>query len=227
MIHDLVLRWVVTGLFVLSAAECGFAIITHRRPWTSVLNNGLHFAMAVAMVVMAWPWSAQLPTTGPAIFFLLAALWFVSIAVAAAHKTAHRGLYGYHGLMMLATAWMYAIMNGDLLPLRTKSDMSMPEMPRSTTSMPPSGGMSMPPSSAMTMPPGGMNMPASSGPPVWFTAVGWIGTLSFAAAAVFWTYWCFIERRREEAWHRSLASLCQAMMAAGTTIFFLATLFSL
>ena len=176
MIHDLVLRWVVTGLFVLSAAECGFAIITHRRRWTSVLNNGLHFVMAVAMVVMAWPWSAQLPTTGPAIFFLLAALWFVSIAVAAAQTIAYRGLSGYHGLMMLATAWMYAIMNGDLLPLRSKSDMSMPDMPMSTTSMPPTSGMSMPSG-------GGMNMPASSGPPVWFTAVGWIGTLSFAAAA--------------------------------------------
>jgi Domain of unknown function (DUF5134) len=236
MIHDLVLRWVVSGLFVLSAAECGFAIITHHRRWTSVLTNGLHFVMAVAMVVMVWPWGAQLPTTGPAIFFLLAALWFVSRAVAAAQTTAHRGLYGYHGLMMLATAWMYAIMNGDLLALRSKSDMSMPDMPMSTTSMPPTSGMTMPPSRGMSMPPssamtmpsgGGMNMPASSGPPLWFTAVGWIGTLSFAAAAVFWTYWSFIQRRREEAWHRSLASLCQAMMAAGMAIFFLATLFSL
>jgi len=36
-----------------------------------------------------------------------------------------------------------------------------------------------------------------------------------------------MERRREEAWHRSLGSLCQAMMAAGMTILFLATLFSL
>ena len=52
MIHDLVLRWLVTGLFVLSAAECVFAIITQRRPWTSVVSNGLHFVMAVAMVVM-------------------------------------------------------------------------------------------------------------------------------------------------------------------------------
>lgn len=55
MIHDLMLRWVVTGLFVLTAAECGLAIIAKRRPWTLIVNHGLHFAMAVAMAVMAWP----------------------------------------------------------------------------------------------------------------------------------------------------------------------------
>lgn len=57
MIHDLMLRWVVTGLFVLTAAECGLAIIAKRRPWTLIVNHGLHFAMAVAMAVMAWPWA--------------------------------------------------------------------------------------------------------------------------------------------------------------------------
>lgn len=74
MIHDLMLRWVVTGLFVLTAAECGLAIIAKRRPWTLIVNHGLHFAMAVAMAVMAWPWGARVPTTGPAVFFLLAAV---------------------------------------------------------------------------------------------------------------------------------------------------------
>ena len=139
----------------------------------------------------AWPWSAQLPTTEPAVFFLVAAIWFVTIAVVGAQTTARRVLYGYHGLMMLATAWMYAIMNGDLLPLQS------------------------------------MNMPRSGGAPVWFTAVGWFGTLSFAAAAVFWTYRYFVERHSEATRRRSLGSLCQAMMATGTTIFFLATLFSI
>jgi hypothetical protein len=199
MIHDLVLRWVVTGLFVLSAAECVFAIITQRRPWTSVVSNGLHFVMAVAMVVMTWPWSAQLPTTEPAVFFLLAAIWFVTMAVVAPQTTTRRVLYGYHGLMMLATAWMYAIMNEDLRPRRSsaKSDMPMP------------------------------SMPSSGGVPVWFTAVGWFGTLSFASAAVFWTCRYFIERRSEATRRRSLGSLCQAMMATGMSIFFLATLFSI
>jgi len=204
MIHELVLRWVVTGLFLLSAADCGFAIVTKRRPWTVVVNHGLHFVMAVAMAVMTWPSSAQLPTTGPAVFFLLAALWFVTMAVVGVRTTALRGLYGYHGLMMLATAWMYAIMNGHLLPVRssTQSDMSMPDM---TTSA--------------------MNMPASSGSPTWFTAVNWFGTLIFAAAAGFWTYRYFIERHHEANRYRTLGNLGEAMTAAGFAILFLATLF--
>nr|WP_139809739.1 DUF5134 domain-containing protein [Mycobacterium avium] len=81
MIHDLMLRWVVTGLFALTAAECGLAIVRKRRPWTSLLNHGLHFVVAVAMAAMAWPLSTQLPTMGPAVFFLLVAVWFAMMAV--------------------------------------------------------------------------------------------------------------------------------------------------
>lgn len=70
MIHDLALRWVVTGLFVLTATECVLAIVGKRRPWTWVVSHGLHFVMAVAMVMMAWPPSgAQLPSTGATVFF--------------------------------------------------------------------------------------------------------------------------------------------------------------
>ena len=110
--------------------------------------------------------------------------------------------------MMLATAWMYAIMNGHLLPVqsstqhRTQPDMSMP-------------GMDMP----------AVNMPASNESPIWFDAVGWIGAVGFAVAAVFWTYRYVIERQHEAARCRSLGNLGQAMMAAGMTILFLATLF--
>ncbi|MGH3634758.1 DUF5134 domain-containing protein [Mycobacterium sp.] len=172
MIHDLLLRWIVTGLFVLSAAESGLAIITERRPWTLILSRGLHFIMAVAMALMAWPWSMQFPTRGPAVFFLLAALVFVAMAVFAARTTALRGVHGYHGLMMLATAWMYAIMDGHLLAVRS-----------------------------------------STGSPIWFSAVNWFGTVGFAVATVCWTY------------RRSPGDLSQAMMAAGMSIFFLATLF--
>lgn len=208
MIHDLMLRWVVTGLFVPTAAECGLAVVTKRRPWTTVVSHGLHVIMAVAMAAMAWSWSARLPTTGPAVFFLLAAVWFVTMAVVAARTTAPRVLCGYHGLMMLATAWMYASMNGHLLPVQSST--------RHATQP----GKSMPGTDMAAM-----NMPASGGSPIAFSAVNWFGTVGFAAAAVFWTCRYSIERKHEAARSGPLGSLGQAMMAAGMAILFSAELF--
>ncbi|KZS70782.1 hypothetical protein A4G27_25115 [Mycobacterium kansasii] len=199
MIHQLILRWVVTGLFALPAAECGLAIVTKGRPWRAVVGHGLHLLMAVAMAVMAWPWSARLPSTGPAVFFLLACVWFVTTAVVAPRQTAPRVLYGYHGLMMLATAWMYVTMNGHLLTVRSSAqhDIAMP----------------------------GMDMPASSASPLWVGAVNWCGTVVFAVAAAFWTSRYVVERQHGAARLRTLGSLGQAMMASGMAILFLAMLF--
>jgi Trk-type K+ transport system membrane component len=204
MIHDIVLRWVVIGLFALTAVEYGVAVITKPRPWTSAVNHALHVVMAVAMVVMAWPWSTQLPTTGPAVFFLLAAVTFAAMAIFAIRTTSRRELYFYHGLMMLATAWMYVIMDSHLMSAgwSTQPDMSMPGMDVSS-----------------------MNMPATHETPLWFSVVGWIGAVGFAVATVFWTYRYVLDRRRKTAPRRSLGDLGQAMMAAGMAIFFLATLF--
>ncbi|BBX95512.1 DUF5134 domain-containing protein [Mycobacterium lacus] len=207
MIHDLTLRWVVSALFTLSAAECGIAIVTQRRPWTLVLGHGLHFAMAVAMAVMAWPRGARIPATGPAVFFLLAAVWFVTMAVVASGPPALRSLRGYHGLMMLATAWMYAIMSDHLLPVR--SSIQQPTQP----------DMAMP---AQDM--AGMNMPTSGASSLWFSAVNWIGMVGFAVAAVFWTYRYSMERRHHATRSRSLGTLGQAIMAAGMAIMFRAAL---
>jgi Domain of unknown function (DUF5134) len=86
----------------------GFAMVTQRRAWASAVGNGLHFVMAIAMAVMVWPWGAQSPTTGPTVFFLLATAWFVTMIIVAAQTTAQRAACGYHALMMLAMAWMYA-----------------------------------------------------------------------------------------------------------------------
>lgn len=206
MIHDLVLRWVVIGLFALVAVEYAVAIVTNPRPWTSAVNQALHFVMAAAMVVMAWPWSAKLPTTEPAVFFLLAALAFVVMAIFAVRPTFRRKPYAYHGLMMLATAWMYAIMDSRWMPATssTRRDMSMPGMDMSS-----------------------MNMSASNKSPIWFDAVGWIGVVGFALTAVFWSYRYFVDRHRKLTPRRSLGDLGQAMMAAGMAISFLATLFAI
>ncbi|ORV65511.1 DUF5134 domain-containing protein [Mycobacterium gastri] len=198
MIHDLILRWGVTGLFVLAASECGLAIVTKRGPWTMAVSHWWHLVMAVAMAAMAWPWGARLPTTGPAVFFLLGTVWFMAVAVAAARTVAVFALYGYHGLMMLATAWMYVIMD-----------------PRLSGTGP-----------ATSMP--GMDMDAahvsSTGPPVWFNAANWLGAAGFAVAAVLWTY-SYFSQRQHKATRCSLGNLGQAMMAAGMSILFVAALF--
>jgi hypothetical protein len=206
MIHDIVLRSIVIGLFTLTAIEFGVAVFTKRSPWTSVVNHALHFVMAVAMVLMALPLCAKLPTTGPAVFFLLAGLAFVAMAAFAVHGATRRELYVYHGVMMLSTAWMYAIMNTRLMPAHA---MAQPAM-----SMP---GMAMSP----------MDMPAANETPAWFSTIGWVGAVGFALAAVFWTYRYVLDHRRKVAPRRSLGDLGQAMMAAGMAIFFLSTLFQI
>ncbi len=68
-------------------------------------------------------------------------------------------------------------------------------------------------------------MPASSGPPVWFSAVNWLAAVGFAVAALFWTYWYFVKRQHEPSLFRSLGNLSQAGMAIGMSILFSATLF--
>ncbi|MBS4728825.1 DUF5134 domain-containing protein [Mycobacterium sp. SM1] len=197
MIHDLLLRWMVTGLFAVSAVESARLAIRERRPWTTVLTHGLHFAMAVAMAVMAWPWMGRFPQAGPVAFFSLATVWFVALAIFAARTTTLRELYGYHGFMMLACAWMFASTNRAM-----------------SASMP---GMAL----AMTA----MDMPAGGGPPAWFSAVNWLGTFSFAAAAVFWTARYVREHRHGIAGLRPVHDLKQAMMATGMAIEFLAMVF--
>ncbi|MEE6170180.1 MULTISPECIES: DUF5134 domain-containing protein [unclassified Mycolicibacterium] len=204
MIGDLFLRWIVTALFVISALECGYAIATGHRSWTHVVGHLLHFVMAVAMAVMAWPRGAALPTMGPMVFFAAAALWFAAIVVTTA---AHRAVAGYHAFMMLAMAWMYAVMNGGLLPGQTMS------------------GHHDTQASAMAMDMPGMDMSvateASTGPsyPGWIDAVDWLCTVAFAAAAVWWLYRYFAARQADPARYQ-LGAACQAMMAAGMAVMF-------
>lgn len=207
MIQDIFLRWIVTALFVLSAAECLFAIATGPRTWTHVVRDLLHLIMSVAMVAMAWPWGATLPTTGPMVFFLLAAVWFVAVGFTG---VGHRVVNGYHALMMLAMAWMYAVMNGNLLPGQGGTAHGAHDMKSPHTSMP---GMDM----------SGMDASSSGGGyPAWIAAINWLCTIGFAIAALWWLYRCFAVRKAEptQPWHRFLGAARQAMMAAGMAIMF-------
>lgn len=203
MIHDLLLRWVVTGLFALGATEFGLLLLIRRLPATAAVSHGLQLLMAISMSVMAWPWGAKVPTVGPAVFFLLAALWFLAVAIIAVRSRYPRMSNGYHALMMLATAWMYVSINN---PLHVHS----PHSPST-----PMGGMDM----------AAMNEQASSEAPALFTAVNWIGAVVFTIAAAFWVSTYFVERRRATTRFGPLGDVAQAMTAVGMAILFAATLF--
>jgi hypothetical protein len=207
MIHDIVLRWVVTGLSALSAGAWGLAIVSRHRVWTEAVRCGLHFVMAIAMLVMVWPWGAQLPATGPAVFFVLAAVWFVILSLNPAEVPGEtvplRTVYGYHALMMLAMAWMYTFIHGLLSP----------------------GHSSM--HHHMDMDMVGKEVQTSAGSPAWITAIDWFWFVGFAVAAVFWTSGFGIKRPDGSTynWWRSLNTPAQITMAAAMSIMFGATLF--
>jgi hypothetical protein len=209
VINDLLLRWVATGLFVLSAAVWGFAVVTQHRAWTSAISNGLHFVMAIAMAVMVWPWGAHVPTTGPALFFLVATAWFVTMIVVSARTMAQRAVCGYHALMMLAMVWMYADTKHHHFPNHsgshhpTSPDTPMPGMDVAATGTPTSESHE------------------------WVSAFNWFWFVGFAVATIFWAYRFTRERRYGAAddWHGRMGSGAQAMTAAGMAIAFGAILF--
>lgn len=166
----------------------------------------MHFLMAVGMAVMAWPWSTQSPSTGPAVFFLLSAGWFTAIGIIVARSPGSRLLYAYHVVMMLATAWMYADMNGPSL----------------------SGHLSAQPSASMSgMQVAAMNGSANSAAPPWFSVVNWLGAIIFVIAAAFWTGKYFVARAHAIPRRRSWGDLAQAALAGGMAILFLAALFTI
>lgn len=198
MIDDLPLRWLLTGLFLLSGA--GFAISINRRSWTSLLSHGLHVAMSVAMAVMVWPQDLRLPTTLPELFFLAAAAWFVMTAILTARVVTQRVVRAYNALTMLAMAWMYAV-SGPLFPGQATAGHAGHHH-----HVPGMSGMS------------GMSKPG--GTPEWIDAANGTWTALFTIATVIWTCRYLARRRRTRVWRRRIGSAVQAMMAAGMAIVF-------
>ncbi|NTY58532.1 DUF5134 domain-containing protein [Mycolicibacterium sphagni] len=219
MIGDLPLRWFVTILFVLAAAECLYALaVGNRRPAT-VVSQLLHVVMAVAMAVMAWPWGAALPTVAPMVFFLLATGWFVAVT-ASPLGAGHRIAGGYHALMMLAMAWMYAVMNGRLLPGQESYAVDAGSAQSGASGHAGHAGMNMP---GMDM--SGTDAPTTDGSgggyPAYIDTLNWVCTVGFAIAAVCWLYrYLAVRMDRTPGGGVPLGCLCQSMMAAGMAIMF-------
>ncbi|RPA57196.1 DUF5134 domain-containing protein [Gordonia oryzae] len=233
MIDDIVLRWAVSLLFALAAAQCAYLILTRRMPWQAYVGHVLHLVMSVAMLAMAWPFSADWPTTGPMWFFVVAAAWFlVSLAlqpslrptddcgcVPPTNTPLGRLTAVYHATMMGAMAWMYAVMNGAVLhdgqtthamALGTGSSASVTVLAHNHDEMP---GMNMP----------GMDMGHHAAQPGYVTPVNWILSIGFALAAAVWLYLYFARRRAAVASKDLMTfagDLCQVFMALGMALMF-------
>lgn len=209
MIQDLTLRWFVTALFVFSAGVCIAAIVRNRHRPEALVSHGLHAIMALAMAVMGWPRGAELPSRAPMVFFAAAAVWFAVVAVRGA---GHRVANGYHTLMMLAMAWMYAAMGGLPLPRKSPAATEMAGMDMAGHGG--HAGHGAHGGHAAATAPGG-------GPADWVGALNWVCTLGFAAATVYWLY-RFVTARVQPAQGgpSSVGILCQLAMAAGMAIMF-------
>jgi len=196
LIYDVTLRWVVTALFVLSAAACVRAMVVDRQLVSNVVSHTVHIIMAIAMVVMAWPRGADLPARAPMIFFLAVSLWF---AVETVRSGSHRVVRAYNMMLMLATSWMYAAMGGLNLVTSSASD-SMAAMPGMTMSQTPDVSESM----------------------NWVGPLNWVCTIGFVVAAMFWLYRVIAARIEAVAdtAHQTAGLLCQLAMAAGMAIMF-------
>jgi hypothetical protein len=213
MIEDLFLRWVVTTLFVITAPGCLYGIAAGRLSRAGIVGSSLHALMAIAMVVMAWPHGADIPTTGLLLASLLATASFAAVAVV---RTERRRTNAYHAMMMLAMAWMYAAMRGGRQP--ASSDVAGASTHHHSSSMP---GMDMP---GMDMP--GMDVPATetahhaTGTPLLSTGLNLLFTIGFAVAGAWWLLWLFARRRTEpllsSGGHLGIAP--RATMAAGMAI---------
>lgn len=208
MIQDLVLRWIVTLMFLFSAAVCVRSITADRHSGADVISHSLHAVMAVAMAVMAWPRGADLPPRTPMVFFAAAALWFT---VVTARTAGHRAANAYHTAMMLAMAWMYAAMGG--LPVHTGDDAGA--MAGADLSMAGMGGGHAGH--------GGRSAAGLSAEPLgWYGSLNRLCVIAFAIAAAYWLYRFITARLQGSAGaaDHSVGILCQFAMAAGMGIMF-------
>ena len=121
MIATHALRWILTVLFTavstLSAARTLRPGVPRSHAATERVTHTLHALMGVAMALMVWHWGAGLPVIPQAVFFALAAAWFLVSALLRGqwvwrgqgedHPRTHAVL---HALMMGAMAWMLLAM---------------------------------------------------------------------------------------------------------------------
>ncbi|KQU01948.1 hypothetical protein ASG56_20735 [Rhodococcus sp. Leaf7] len=185
MIADGTLRWICTALFVAAAGYC-VSRLAHVGRTRGVIDHGLHLAMCVAMIAMAWPWGLGVPLLPQGVFFGAATLWFVFTAaqgvLASVRRRVDVGRHGpvmaaYHAFMMAAMVWMVVVMAG-WLPDTAAHDHS--------------GGDSMAGDASAHAHHAAMETSArTSAGSEWVSLVSYALTLAFAAAAILWLHRMF------------------------------------
>lgn len=124
MVTEDVPRWVLSVAFAVAVGYYLGRMVTHRRYGArrSVLDEGLHALMGVAMIAMLWSWGSGIPIMAYVLVFTAAALWFVAEALFAGHSpatgpvvTGHcagpAGNAWYHALMMASMVWMAVLLS--------------------------------------------------------------------------------------------------------------------
>jgi hypothetical protein len=211
MIDEFVLPLVITAVFSVGILQCLYVLAAQQGSLRCRINTLLHFVMSVAMIVMAWSAGTQLPTHELMVFFGLAAIWFIGLAVADASGVRARLVDSYHAVMMAAMVWMFAVM---------QTGRSAGHSGHSHLHDAHASGMHM--SSAIEA--SSMQFSPRISEPTWVTAINWIAALGFAIATVYWLRRFVAERPPDPLSHDvQLARpelLCQVCTAAGSAIMF-------
>jgi hypothetical protein len=146
------------------------------------------------------------------VFFGLAAIWFIALAVADVSGVRQRVVDGYHSVMMAAMVWMFAVMhNGPSIGHGSHSHHHDAH----------ASAMHM----ASTIEASSMQLTPRISEPVWVSAINWIAALGFVIATVYWLRRFVPERPPPDPLSHdvSLARpelLCQVCAIAGTAVMF-------
>jgi hypothetical protein len=210
MIDESLLRWTLSFLFVLSAADCFIGTVVRRGTRTEVIGYSVHGLMALAMVASVWPLGAGVAMNGFLVLSVSATMWFGAVAL---RNSEHRRVAAYHALMMLAMAWMFATMSG-LVPIPGSGSGADGLHGSGSTS-----GMGMSGMDMQIEPAGATSAGVSTS---FVVGINWVCLIVFADAAAWWMVWLFVRRAGDVCPSRrqQVRIGTEAITAAGMAVMF-------
>jgi hypothetical protein len=107
------LRWILTAVFVAPVLYGTWRICAPGSALGDRVDHVLHVVAGLLMIAMVWPWGMELSAGPQLVVLVTGAVWFMGSAPfrAATGSRATASLAALpHVLMMLAMAWMVAVM---------------------------------------------------------------------------------------------------------------------